>query len=118
MEQLGVERMQAEGGAGLLLSLAQESLTREEFILVADSIPAISDIIGKAPRVEIAECSRWRAALSRLVGGLGGLACVSPGFQKLGMDDAWVPRFAETMSRYFAHRGGPVVDSLLRSVWR
>jgi len=54
MDELGVTRQQAEGGAGLLLAFAQNKLGGDQFIEVADSIPAISDIIGKSPRATLA----------------------------------------------------------------
>ena len=54
INELRVSRKQAEGAAGALLQLAQARLSRDQFVLIADTLPAVSDIIGKSPRFEVA----------------------------------------------------------------
>jgi len=118
MEELGVTRQQAEGGAGLLLGFAQQKLDGDQFVEVADSIPAISDIIGKAPRGEIAAGRPSRVILSRLFGGLGGLYMLAVAFDGLGLDKLQLRKFVEVLLRHFCEKGGAKVEESLRATFR
>jgi len=118
MDELGITREQAEGGAGALLQLAQARLEPNDFIRVADLIPGISDIIGKSPRYVVPTGGEWRAALSRLFGGLGGLAPVAEPFSRLRLEKLKIARFAHELLRIFAEKGGAEVEMLLSGAWR
>lgn len=118
MDELGVTREQAEGAAGALLQLAQARLEPNEFILVADSVPAISDIIAKSPRYEVPTGGQWRATLSRMLGGLGGLAPVAEPFARLRLEKPMIERFVRQLVRFFGEKGGVEVEILLSEVWR
>lgn len=118
MEDLGVTRQQAEGGAGLLLGFAQKNLARDRFVEVADSIPAISDIIGKAPRGEIALVRPWRAVLSRWFGGLGGLYVLVEAFRDLGLDKLQIAKFVEVLLDFFREKGGSEIEESLGLAFR
>ena len=117
-EDLGVTAMQAEGGAGLLLGFAEQRLSAEEFARVADTIPAISDVIGKAPRWEIRPASPLRESISRWFGGLGGLAGLVEGFEKLGCEKAMIVDFVNALVEFFREQGGDEIAALLRGVLR
>lgn len=114
--ELSVSREQAEGGAGLLLCYAKSELGRADFERVADSIPAISDIIGKAPRVELRRRNGLLVFLSLLCGGLGGLAALREAFASLGLEKAMIPRFVDSLVTYFEQQGGPEVRVILQNV--
>jgi len=118
MDELGVTRQQAEGGAGLLLAFAQKKLGDDPFLEVADSIPAISDIIGKAPRGEIALGRPSRTVLSRLFGGLGGLYVLAEAFSDLGLDKLQLRKFVEVLLRHFHEKGGARVGDSLEAAFR
>lgn len=118
MDELGVSREQAEGGAGALLQLAQARLEPGEFVRVADAIPGISDIIGKSPRYEVPSGGEWRAVLSRILGGLGGLAPLAGPFARLHLEKPMITRFAQELLRFFGEKGGVEVRMMLGSVWR
>jgi len=118
MDELGVTRQQAEGGAGLLLGFAQQKLDGDQFVEVADSIPAISDIIGKAPRGEIAVGRPLRVILSRLSGGLGGLHVLATAFDGLDLDKLQLRKFVEVLLRHFREEGGAGVEESLRATFR
>jgi len=118
MKELGVTRQQAEGGAGLLLGFAQQKLGGDQFVEVADSIPAISDIIGKAPRGEIAAGRPSRVILSRLFGGLGGLYMLPAAFDELGLNKLQLRKFVEVLLRHFRDQGGVRVEEFLGAVFR
>ena len=118
MAELGITRQQAEGGAGLLLGLAQVKLDDEQFVEVADSIPAISDIIGKAPRGEILDGQPLRAFFSRLFGGLGGLYVLARPLDGLGLDKTQVRKFVEVLLSHFREKGGTRVEQSLWTAFR
>ena len=118
MKEMGVTRQQAEGGAGLLLEFAQKKLSGEQFVEVADSIPAISDIIGKAPQGEIAEGRPWWAFLSRLFGGSGGLYVLVSAFAGLGLDKLQLRKFVEVLLSHFREWGGERIEELLAAAFR
>jgi hypothetical protein len=118
MDELGVTREQAEGGAGALLQLAQARLEPSDFVRVADTFPGISDIIGKSPRYEVPTGGQWRAALSRMFGGLGGLAPVAEPFARLRLEKPMIARFAQELKRFFAEKGGAELELVLSGAWR
>jgi hypothetical protein len=117
-EELEVTREQAEGGVGSLLQLAQVRLEPDQFVRVADTIPGISDILGKAPRFEIPKRGQLRSRLSRLFGGLGGLAPLARPFSCLHLEKPMIRRFAAVLISCFAEKSGPEVEELLAGVWR
>lgn len=118
MDQLEVSRQQAEGGVGLLLGLAQQRLDSGDFQRVADSIPAISDLIGKAPRTVEAETKRATVLWRRLFGGWGRLSCLRPGCERLGIDRETVLKFIAVIGGYFREQAGEEVELLLLGCWR
>ena len=118
VRELGVSTRQAQGGAGLLLAFAERRMNHEDFVRVADTIPAISDIIGKAPRIEQRKPAPLREKISRLFGGLGGLAGLVRAFEKLGCDKSMVVRFVDVLASYFREKGGEEIALLLRSALR
>jgi len=117
-EQLGISRRQAEGGAGLLLEFAQQRLSPGDFIRVADTIPAISDVIGKAPRSNRRLPRPLLENLSRWFGGLGGLAGLAGAFEKVGCDQALIVAMVDALVDFFQEQGGEEVAALLRGVLR
>lgn len=116
--QLGVSRRQAAGGAGLLLEFAQRRLNPEEFVLVADTVPAISDIVGKAPRTHYRRPRPLWEQLRRWFGGLGGLADLVEPFERLGCDKATIVSMVGALVDFFREKGGEEVASHLQGVLR
>jgi len=118
MDRLDVTCEQAEGGAGILLQLARDRLLREEFSKIADTVPALSDIVAKAPEFTTPSQRRLLILLSRLAGGLGGTAGLGRVFGRLGMGRSDIKGFVEVILGYFRQQGGPEVELLLRGVFR
>jgi len=118
VRELDITASQAEGGAGLLLCFAQQSMSAADYEQIADAIPAISDIMNKAPRFEAKVTGPARAAISRAFGGLGGLTFLVGAFALLGLDKTKLPPFVAAMLSFFGQAGGAKVESLLRAVLR
>lgn len=118
IQELGVSTKQAEGGAGLLLELAQQRLSPTEFVSVANAIPAISDVISKAPKLASRPGGPLRDLLNRWFGGLGGLTVLATRFEKLGCDRSMIRKFVDTLIGFFQEKGGEEVAALLRVVLR
>ena len=118
VQELGITSRQAQGGAGLLLEFAQRRLSSEDFVRVADCLPAISDVIGKAPRVVARPPNALKEKLSRLFGGLGGLAGLTGAFEKLGCDKVMVRKFVDALVGFFRGKGGEEIATLLSGVLR
>ena len=118
VQELGVSTKQAEGGAGLLLGLVEQRLSPEEFVRVADTIPAISDVINKAPRLIAAPPGPLREMLSSWFGGLGAKSGLAVGFEKLGCERTQIDKFVDTLIPFFQEKSGEEVATLLRQVLR
>jgi hypothetical protein len=118
IDQLGVSRQQAEGATGLLLQQAQARLSSDDFLQVADAIPAISDLIGKAPRHVGPGAGSLRALWQGWWSSWSGLASLRPAFEKLGLDRAAVEKFVAVIGRYFREQGGAELETLLVRAWQ
>jgi hypothetical protein len=118
VQTLNVTTAQAEGGAGLLICMAQHKLNRAEFQQVAETIPAISDIMAKAPRYEARITGPAWSAISRVCGGPGGLTFLVGAFSLLNLDKTMLPKFVDQILSYFNQEGGIEVEALLRAVLR
>jgi hypothetical protein len=128
VRELGISRAQAQGGAGLLLQWAQAHLSADQFQVVADTIPAISDVIGKSPVSTIPSPhgpSRhglsllgWLTWCKQLCSRLGSLAPLAGPLLQLGLPLAKVEPLVATVLQYFREQGGPEVELLLKRVLR
>lgn len=117
MNELGLNREQAEGAVGALLQLAQTRLSESDFRLVADCIPAVSDLIGKAPRFSVPERKSLMTKLSRMFGGLGELVLLAAPLARLQIDKQLIPRCAKALQSHFAQNKSAEVATLLGKVW-
>ncbi len=122
LQQLDLTRQQAEGGIGLLLALAQTRLSPDDFQRVADAIPAISDLIGKAPRQSEFATGPLLAAWERWFSGWGELAPLRQACEGLELDRATTDKIATAVGLYFRQQAGSEVEveveSLLLGIWR
>ena len=117
-DQLQVSRQQAEGGVGLLLRYAQTRLSSTDFLRVAEAVPAVSDLIGKAPRQIDEVPGVAQTAWRRVFSGWGALAPLQEESERLGLDRAAIDNFIAIMTEHFCERSGEAVEILLREAWR
>jgi len=118
IDELNISRQQAEGGAGLLLRQAQTRLSPDDFLRVAGAIPAVSDLIGKAPRQIGPEVGPLRVRWQCLFSGWGELAPLRSACEGLGLDRAAIDKFVAVIGSHFREQSGPEVESLLLGTWR
>jgi len=120
VDQLGVDKSQASGGAGLILNLVKEKLADGDFKQIADIIPGISDMLGAAPKTG--------GGLGGLIGGMasafGGekaegladLAELAGGFSKLNLDSDMVAKFIPVILSFVSSKGGDTLKNILAGV--
>ncbi len=114
-QNLGIEKNQAEGGAGLLLKLAKDKLGSDDFAKVAEHIPGVDGIIGGAPSGGLMGAVGGLA--SKLGGGdLAGLAGLAGGFKGLGLDGDMIGKFLPIILSFVQSKGGDTVKNLLAGV--
>ncbi len=112
--QLGVSEQQASGGAGLLLSLARDKLSGEQFAEIAKTVPGIDGLLAAVPAG-----GGTLGMLGKMVGGRAGdLAGLASGFSKLGMDTGMVQKFIPVIMGYVQQHGGAGIDALLQQALR
>ncbi|MEN1679051.1 MAG: DUF2780 domain-containing protein [Planctomycetota bacterium] len=128
IKQLGVTGEQAEGGTGLLMNVAKEKLDEGQFSQVAELIPGLDDLLGKAPAVESPAAGEQGGAVGMLGGvakslgfgdigeKLGDLAGIAKAFESLGLDASMVSKFVSTIVAFLQSKGGEQVATILKSV--
>jgi len=116
--ELGITRQQAEGGAGLLLQWAQARMATDEFQRVADSIPAISDVIGKSPTQAPPSPRGWLAWFKRQISGLGSLTPLADPLHQLGLSPAMVGPLVAVVLQHFHEQSGSEIELLLKRAIR
>lgn len=115
VEQLGIKKEQATGGAGLLLDLAKKKLGEVDFSKVAAVIPGVEDILKSAPSEGIGGML-GKFASKVGAGDLGNLANLAGGFKKLGLDADLIAKFVPVILSFVESKGGDTVKKLLESV--
>ncbi|MDR9825879.1 DUF2780 domain-containing protein [Vibrio sp. FNV 38] len=96
--QLPVTPEQAAGGAGALLSLAQNQLSSENSSELTSLIPGLSDLGGAASMLSSIE----------------NLSAVTSAFEAVGLDASMVSQFAPVILGYLTEQGAS--DGLLSSL--
>ena len=117
IKELGLTREQAEGATGALLRLTRANVSQDEFQQVADSIPAVSDVMAKSPRFEIHRPPRIIAQISRMFGGLGALAPLARPLANLQIDKKTIPAIAKALSLCLEGNGSNNAKDILSKAW-
>ncbi len=116
METLGVNKTQAQGGAGALFKTAKSNLGAEDFTKVADAVPGIQGMMKAAPKST--GIGGKLGGLSSMFGGGGkkgaGLVNLADSFSKLGLDADMVPKFTNVVLDYVKTSGGEAVKNMLK----
>lgn len=112
---LGVQEGQAQGGAGLLLKLAQSKLGGD-FSKVAQAVPGVQDLMSKAPAV--GGLGKMLGGLAGALGGgkgaaIGDIASLASGFTQLKLDPQLIGKFIPIIVSFVQSKGGPQIAQLL-----
>ncbi len=102
--QLGISPTQALGGAGALLTVAENTLSPEDFKKVTDLVP------GSASYLNIAK------TVGGATSAMNSLSSVAPVFENLDMEPSMVNQFVPLLTNYADVAGGSDVGSLLSGV--
>ncbi len=102
--QLGISPTQALGGAGALLTVAENTLSKEDFAKVNDLVPGAASYLNIAKTVGGATSA------------MNSLSSVAPVFENLDMEPSMVDQFVPVLTNYASVAGGSDVGSLLSGV--
>jgi Protein of unknown function VcgC/VcgE (DUF2780) len=100
--QLGIDKDQAEGGLGSLLSLAGENLGAADFDKLKGLVPGASGYIDKAK------------SLGAITGPLKNLDGLNAALAKLGISPDVAAKFVPTVTNYLGKLGGEDAAKLLQ----
>ena len=119
MQQLGVTKPQAQGGAGALFNSAKQSLSPQEFDQVAQAVPEMDSMLEAAPKPS-GTLNDMMGQGSSLFGGetnkqLGGVMDLASSFSELGLSPEMVNKFVPVVLDYVESQGGETVRNLLAS---
>lgn len=116
VDQLGINKEQAEGGAGLLFNLAKKKLGEDVFKKIADAVPGVQDLLKSAPSEGGVGGMLGKLASKVGAGDLGNLASLAGGFKKLNLDTGLISKFVPIVMDFVQSKGGDAVKRLLESV--
>lgn len=106
--QLGVNQVQAQGGAGAIFKAAQDRLGQSEFDRLLGGLPGIKELLAKAPATG--------GGLSGLLGGLASrvgnsdmaqAAQLLSAFSSLGLNKDMAMKFVPIVLQFLQSHGGP-----------
>jgi len=102
----GLNQLQAIGGAGALMGLAQGKLPAADFSKISGLVPNVDKMIEQATKT------------GGLPASLNSLADLSGTFSKLGISPAQANKMAPTATDFFTQKGGAEVGNMLAQVWK
>jgi hypothetical protein len=114
-KNLGVSEAQAQGGAGLLFKQAKEKLGGSDFSKIASVIPGLDSLISAAPASGGGPGGLGKL-FSGITGNKGGVAELTGGFAKLGLDGSMIGKFVPIVLSFVQSQGGEDVKAILEKV--
>ena len=121
-QNLGISEEQAQGGAGLIFSLAKQKLGEGEFTQVSQSLPGISNLISAAPQSGGVMAGAMGGLASAMGGAMGGggniasLATLAGGFTQLGLNPNMASQFIPVILSFVQSKGGEQAKNILAGV--
>ncbi len=113
----GVDKQQAEGGAGLIFGLLKEQLSSADFGQVSQAVPGVEGLIKAAPSSGGGLGGLLGGVASAMgAGNLGSLASLAEGFSKLDLDMGMVGKFMPVVLSYLQNQGGDGLVALVSKV--
>jgi hypothetical protein len=100
----GLNQLQAVGGAGALLGLAQGKLPAADFSKLTSLVPNVDQMIGQAKKA------------GGLPASLNSLADLGSTFSKLGISPDQASKLVPATTKFFTEKGGAEVGNMLAGV--
>ncbi len=111
MQQLGVNQVQAMGGAGSIFQVAQRMMAPSKFGVLSKAVPGMESLLASAPS----------SVAPNLMGGglsggnaIGNMITLANSFQSLGMGNGMVNQFIPVILQYLQNQGGSTAMGLLQ----
>jgi hypothetical protein len=105
MQQVGTSLVQAVGGSGALLNLAQNKLPAADSAKLSNAVPNMNEVLSQ----------------SKSVGGFSNIKSMQDAnavMSKLGMNSNQISQMPQALAGYLESAAGPNVASLIRNIWR
>lgn len=113
MQQLGVNQVQAMGGAGSIFQMAQQMMTPSKFGVVSKAVPGMDILLASAPSSVAPNLMGGGMTGGNAISNMVGLA---NSFQSLGMNSGMVNQFIPVILQYLQNQGGSTTMGLLQGV--
>lgn len=118
VQELGVTRAQATGGAGAIFALAEATMDGDDFSKLLEAVPEVRNLITAAPKLGASTRSeRGAAALDAFVGqggALAGATQLADAFAALDLEARWVASFESLCVAHVRRHAGPDLAAALR----
>ncbi|MFI4860348.1 MAG: DUF2780 domain-containing protein [Phycisphaerales bacterium JB063] len=117
VSKLGIDAQQAKGGAGMILGLVKEKLGASDFAKVKEAVPEADQLAADAPEAGGGILGAVGGLASALgAGGVGDLAKLAGGFEKLGLDADMVGKFVPVIMNFVKKQGGDGIGNIVAAV--
>jgi hypothetical protein len=117
VSQLGVNKDQAQGGAGAIFKAAQDRLGGGEFDKLLGGIPGVKDLVSKAPAAGGGGLGGMLGGLASKMGGgeMAQAAQLLSAFSSLGLNKDTAMKFVPVIMQFLQSQGGPELVSKVRA---
>jgi hypothetical protein len=114
VNQLGVSRQQALGGAGAIFQSAKAKMAPQAFATMAQSVPGMSEMLAAAPHVG-PPSSKTMPGVGVVGSAIDSMTSIAASFQQLDMPQSMVHQFIPVVVDYVRTASGPMTANLLQS---
>jgi len=117
VSQLGVNKDQAQGGAGAIFKAAQDRLGGGEFDKLLGNIPGVKDLLSKAPTSGGGGLGGMLGGLASKMGGgdMAQAAQLLTAFSSLGLNKDTAMKFVPVILQFLQSQGGPELVAKVRA---
>jgi hypothetical protein len=115
VDQLGVTRSQAEGGAGAIFKQAKSNMSAGDFSQLSSALPGIDSLMKAAPESGGGLAGKASSMLGSSSTSLTGLSALTGSFSKLGLAPDMVDKYVNVIMEYAQSEGGQQAMTLLKN---
>lgn len=116
--ELNIDATQAEGGLGAIFKMAQDKLDGDTFGQLTSALPAVTQMIGKAPQEGGGLGGMIGSALGSMgMDNLGQLGALAGQFKSLGLDADMISKFAPIVTDYLKANGGGIAEKIIAEIF-